>query len=251
MAMMRALTIMVAAVLAGFAAFAVSGDSGVNAQEGDGIGIGPYEGASVLGAVPVDGSWLEFGFLGVGVPAVGCQPADPGGLSCVPSDGGNATFVNAPPWTFTAAPGGVNITVTDAFNIGDQLEVFDNNISIGLTSAVEVGLNCGSDPKVCLPDPLSSSGTFFVGPGDHSITIAATVSITGQGAAYFSLDAKPEPTPTPTVTPTPEPPVGGIGVFPDSGDSGSSSVAVITGFAAIATAIALAGAAWYARRRWA
>ena len=59
------------------------------------------------------------------------------------------------------------------------------------------------------------------------------------------------PTATPTVTPTPVPPVGGIGVFPDSGDSSGSSVAVITGFAALATAIALAGAAWYTRRRWA
>ena len=46
-------------------------------------------------------------------------------------------------------------------------------------------------------------------------------------------------------------PVGGIGVFPDSGDSSGGSVAALAGFAAIATAIALAGAAWYARRSWA
>ena len=60
----------------------------------------------------------------------------------------------------------------------------------------------------------------------------------------------PTVTPTPTATPTPVPPVGGVGLFPDSGDSsGSSSAGVFTGFAAMTTAIALAGAAWYARAR--
>ena len=229
---LRALTIMVAAVLVGFAAFAVSGDSGVSAQEGNNVGEAP----SALSAVPVDGSWILFDFTGAGVPATGCFPC-----------------------TFTAGAGGVNISVTDCCLNGDVFEVFDFGSSIGVTSAVAASGVCGVDPDVCFADPLASSGTFFVGPGDHSITITPTVSPFGDGSAWFRLDAKPDPTPTntptptptPTDTPTPVPPVGGIGVFPGSGDSGSSSVAVITGFAAIATAIALAGAAWYARRRWA
>ena len=62
------------------------------------------------------------------------------------------------------------------------------------------------------------------------------------GAAYVFDILLPKPTATPG-------PVGGIGVFPDSGDSSGSSVAVFTGFAAIVTAIALSGAAWFARRR--
>ena len=228
---LRALTLMVALVLVGFAAFAVSGDSRVSAQEGNSVGDAP----SALSAVPVDGSWILFSFTGAGVPATGCFPC-----------------------TFTAGPGGVNISVADCCLNGDVFEVFDFGGSIGVTSAVAASGSCGFDPDVCFADPLSSSGTFFVGPGDHSITITPTLSPFFSGAAWFRLEAKPDPTPTPTptatptVTPTPVPPVGGIGVFPDSGDSGSSSVAVITGFAAIiATAIALAGAAWYARRRWA
>ena len=64
--------------------------------------------------------------------------------------------------------------------------------------------------------------------------------------------------PTPTPTPTEGPPLGGIGAYPDSAelpleapDSSGSNYGVLAGiFAAVtAGAIALGGAAWYARRR--
>ena len=95
------------------------------------------------------------------------------------------------------------------------------------------------------------------GVGESTLVEDGTEATAGQvGTSLEPPPPQPTPTPTPTatptVTPTPVPPVGGIGVFPDGGDSSGGSVAVITGFAAIiATAIALAGAAWYARRRWA
>ena len=65
----------------------------------------------------------------------------------------------------------------------------------------------------------------------------------------------PSPTPTPTPSPTPTPagpadPVGGIAVLPELAESGSSSFGYIA-LSTLATAVvaALAGGAWYAKRR--
>lgn len=76
------------------------------------------------------------------------------------------------------------------------------------------------------------------------------------------LGPKPPPTSTPTETSTdtatstptytPEPPVGGVGVFPDMGDESSGNTgAVLSAVIAAAGFVAVAGAAWNARRRWA
>jgi hypothetical protein len=80
------------------------------------------------------------------------------------------------------------LKVTDAFNYGDSLEVFDFGVPIGTTPPVQSGGTCNTDPEVCFADPLSSSATFNLGPGDHSITINAVVTEFGSGAAYFRVD---------------------------------------------------------------
>jgi len=148
--------------------------------------------ASLMGPVPVNGPWIEFGFTGTGSTATGCSPADPGGPSCAPSSGGNSVFGGTPPWTFTAPSGGATITVTDAFLRGDQFEVFDGGVSIGITSVPVTTGSCGDNPDPCLIDPQVSHGVFTVGSGPHSITIKAKASPFGAGAAYFKIDALPE-----------------------------------------------------------
>src|SRR5215467_14426808 len=71
------------------------------------------------------GVFLEFGFDAAGTPATGCDPADPAGPFCVPSAGTPTEFIGAPAWTFLAPANGVVLTVTDAFNAGDQFQIFD------------------------------------------------------------------------------------------------------------------------------
>jgi hypothetical protein len=88
---------------------------------------------------------------------------------------------------------GLTLTVTDAFQKGDIFEVLDMGVSIGSTSTVPTDpASCGSDPVPCLADPTMSHGVFQLGPGPHSITIKATTSPFGGGAAYFRVDAKRE-----------------------------------------------------------
>ena len=62
------------------------------------------------------------------------------------------------------------------------------------------------------------------------------------------------PTPTHTATPVPPTPIGGIGIFPgtldDGADAGGAAVLTSLAAGAAAGALALGGAAWYARRRW-
>jgi hypothetical protein len=80
------------------------------------------------------------------------------------------------------------LTVTDAFTRGDAFNVFDFGVPIGGTTVVGAGGSCGSDPVVCVGDPLTSHGVFFLGPGNHSITIVPSFSPVGAGAAYFRVD---------------------------------------------------------------
>jgi PEP-CTERM motif len=142
------------------------------------------------------GDWYEFSFMGPGIPAAGCFPADPAGPFCAPSSGTPTTFLDAPPWTFAAPAEGASLTVTDAFQSGDRFEIFDFGLSIGLTSLTGgLLVDCGDDPVPCLANPFMSHGFFVLGPGNHSITI---IPIAGEtGGAYFRVDqgvaAVPEP----------------------------------------------------------
>jgi len=145
--------------------------------------------------ISVGGLWSEFSFIPTQPFASGCAPVDPGGLSCFPSVSGNSTFVGAPPWTFVAPVTGATFTVTDAFTRGDSFDIFDFGTLLGGTPAVAAVGTCGSDPVVCLADPLSSHATFLLGAGDHSITIEPIAEPFGPGSAYFRVDAAAIPEP--------------------------------------------------------
>jgi hypothetical protein len=150
--------------------------------------------AGMADAGPIGlGTWYEFAFGGPGSAATGCSPADPAGPGCSPSSGTPTVFADAPPWTFMAPASGATLTVTDAFLIGDQFSVFDFGGIVGSTSVVPAAGSCGDDPAGCLG--VASSGVFALAPGAHSLTITATVSPFGSGAAYFRVDpaATPEP----------------------------------------------------------
>jgi hypothetical protein len=132
--------------------------------------------------LPVGGPWQEFHFSGVGALATHCTAG-----TCAPSSDGNSVFAPDPPWTFTAGRRGVTLTVTDAFDFGDRFEAFDFGVSLGQTSAVPVGEDCGSNPVPCLAS--ASHATFALGAGAHSLTITPTASPFGGGAAYFRIAA--------------------------------------------------------------
>jgi hypothetical protein len=141
--------------------------------------------------------WLEFGFTDVGIPATGCDPNDPGGPFCIPSFGTPTEFLDAPPWTFSA-PAGATLSVTDAFQSGDQFEIFDFGSSLGLTSLPVAGggIDCGDDPVPCLATPGISSGVFALVAGDHSLTIVPTLS-GGGGSGFLRVVAEAAAVPEP------------------------------------------------------
>lgn len=145
--------------------------------------------ASYAGAIALDSFW-EFGFDGVAF-ATGCDPADPGGPFCIASSGTPSSFLDAPPWTFTAPGPGVTLTVTDAFSAGDRFQVFDFGVSLGLTSAPVGTADCGDDPVPCLSNPNVSKGFFNLAAGKHSITIYTLSNDAGSG--YLKVAAIPEP----------------------------------------------------------
>ena len=151
--------------------------------------------ASPVYAGPIlSDTWYEFSFGAPGTSATGCSPVDPAGDFCVPSSGTPTTFLDAPPWTFTAGAGGAVLTVTDAFDSDDQFEILDFGVPIGFTSFPGAIVNCGDDPVPCLADPDMSHGFFLMVAGNHSITIAPSAG--GFGAGYLIVESAqvvPEP----------------------------------------------------------
>lgn len=168
------------------------------------LALAVFANVANAGVIPTN-TYLQFSFLDVGSAATGCDPADPAGALCFPSSGTPTTFLDAPPWTFTAPASGVNLGVTDAFGAGDRFEVFDFGVSLGLTSAFNPSGDCGDDPVACFADANMSSGIFALAAGDHSITIVLRDTVVGPdgptgGSGYLIAAADngggvvPEPT---------------------------------------------------------
>ena len=141
--------------------------------------------------------WGLFGFDGIGKPAVTCPPTECTLISP------NAFYLGDSPWTFT---GFGFLIVQDAFLIGDQLEVFDNEIPIGITSApFGSGIFC-LDPDVCFGIDNFSKGIFPLSDGPHSFTIQLFASPFSGGAAYLCVSTSDEScSPVPAPAPAPEP----------------------------------------------
>jgi uncharacterized repeat protein (TIGR01451 family) len=130
-------------------------------------------------------TWQAFSFTEVGIPARGCQPADPQGLGCgLPSD---TEAAGPPPWVLSIPPEGAMFKVVDGGSSGDVFDIYDYGTRIGRTSAANTGAHC-SNPNECYENPAMSSGEFPLAAGPHSITIVPTSSPYGAGAAFFRVD---------------------------------------------------------------
>ena len=141
-------------------------------------------GAPALAATIDFGTWYQFQFdgsLGEVSPCVVCNlfPEVP------PAP--------AQPWEFVAPPGGVFITVSDAFDRLERFEVFADGVSLGLTSIPSGAGNCGSDINLCLADPDNSTGVFFVEPGTHTMAIFQADGVEGLAAFRVDVAVIPEP----------------------------------------------------------
>jgi hypothetical protein len=141
--------------------------------------------------------WLQFGFTDAGTPATGCDPSDPAGPFCTPSSGTPSTFLDAPPWTFTAAGSGATLRITDAFASGDRFEIFDFGVSLGLTSLPTLDVNCGDDPVPCFANASMSTGLFLLPAGNHSLTIIPIAALDGGGSGHFQVEAAAAVVPEP------------------------------------------------------
>jgi PEP-CTERM motif-containing protein len=140
--------------------------------------------------VSPDGSFNEFRFDRAVSAVVGCG-------SCTPTTNPVANTSNSPPWTFGGA---ASIFITDLGVRGDRFEVFDNAVSLGVTSVPinDGGGTCAFNIGDCSVALGYSRGTFAVGPGAHSLTINLTQNAAGTtfGNAAFSVSAAaavPEP----------------------------------------------------------
>lgn len=151
---------------------------------------------AAAGPIPFD-EWLQFGFTEAGTPATGCDPADPAGPFCVPSSGTPSTFLDAPPWTFTAAGSGATLRITDVFTSGDRFEIFDFGVSLGLTSLPALDVDCGDDPVPCFANAGMSTGLFVLAGGNHSLTIIPVAALEGGGTGYFQVEGAAAVVPEP------------------------------------------------------
>jgi len=143
--------------------------------------------APIVSAGPIAfGQWYEFLSGNIGDDAHGCFG------SC------NATIPpSAEPgdadYTITVPAQGAVLFVLDLFLSVDQFEVFDNALSLGLTSAPVPGSVVGGDILAAIANPAFSRGSFLLGAGDHSLDFFKTA---GQpGAHVFRVDVVPVPEP--------------------------------------------------------
>ena len=163
----------------------------------------------------VAGLWQEFSFLGPGSFGDACT-------GCTPSSAGNSEYAPDPPWTFfIVGPKAGNLTVVDAFLIGDTFQVYDFGIPLGETSWVPAAGSCGSNPEDCLW--TASTRVYSMAPGPHSITIQAVLSPFGSGAAYFRVRESSCGAPAPVMAPCLASPFGPFGPAISVSNSPSTS----------------------------
>ncbi len=113
---------------------------------------------------------------------------------------------NGDPLKFTIDVGAnksVMLMVTDAGYAGDVFQVFDNGVSLGLTSDVPAsanGLNVDLDFHAALASSSFSHGSFLLGAGLHTITgLLAQSSAEASNSTVGFLSAAPVPLPAPAL----------------------------------------------------
>jgi hypothetical protein len=132
-------------------------------------------------------TWYEFGFGGTDSALIS-------GNGFIPGTNPVPTVAPDAPWEFTLASAGT-LFVTDMFNSGDQFELFNDGISLGLTSNPVEGSNCGSDLTCAILNTNLSSGSFALAAGTYSITGLVRLSPFGGGAGAFIISTTPVPIP--------------------------------------------------------
>jgi hypothetical protein len=160
--------------------------------------IGPAIALAALCAAPAhaetvtvnpDGSWYQFD--------VDEEISGPVGLGWITLDGEEISF------TFTTASS-VALTVVDASaTAGDRFEVFDNGVSLGVTSAVANHYfeePVGTDFDAALESGNYSSAIFFLSAGTHTITGSLAASFVDEfgnplNATIGGLRVAPVPLP--------------------------------------------------------
>lgn len=163
--------------------------------------------SAFAGTIDVN-QWYGFGWSGFSFPIGTYGQLTPSVDKAVLDPG-------ASPWTSTLALP-VMLIVVDGSLPGDQFQVYDNGVPLGLTSSVAMGPgeSCagGDGPVHCLLDPLYSSGIWLLMPGSHSITISTVGGYT-LGGAWFGVGtgqgllAIPEPSTSVLVS------LGGLGLL--------------------------------------
>jgi hypothetical protein len=102
-------------------------------------------------------------------------------------------------WTFTSAVP-ISLKITDAYVLGDRFRIFDFGAQIGTTSVPAASGPSTDDFATAFAGGVYSSGTFFLAPGSHSITIN-TISGLDSGAGGIRADVSTAPAPPPASRP--------------------------------------------------
>lgn len=136
---------------------------------------------SYAGPITVDAGWYGFCFGGAGSPASeGCQNSGIG--EC-----GN-------PISFTATSA-VLFKITDAFDYGDNFQVWINNALALTTPVVESGSGSVSDPDTAFSNPAYSSGSLLLPAGIYTIEVYVVNSPYSGGGAYLEVETASVPEP--------------------------------------------------------
>lgn len=86
------------------------------------------------------------------------------------------------------------LTVVDGYFDGDQFQIFNKGVSLGVTSTPTFdGQYIGDDWAAALKNSAFSSRSWLLGPGTYDITGIAKVSPFGLGEGAIGLNMVPEP----------------------------------------------------------
>ncbi len=139
--------------------------------------LGLTAGSASATAITPDGSWNQFLFDGGG-QATGCSG------SCLATTNPVASQTSVPPWTFS---GPATVTVLDLFTSLDTFELFDNLVSLGVSSAPTAGGGCINDIDCALADLSYSRLVANLADGAHSLTIRHVSGVSAGGSAVFRV----------------------------------------------------------------